>query len=105
MDHQNFRPQRSPTSRRIDATRRDSSCAKGKSTSRSRISPVGLRGFRCLRQAQKRLLNEAARERIGLVQQRHRDRKVRGRRKRACEVPEGTSHAIGEKKRESETRW
>ncbi|ABO59964.1 hypothetical protein Bcep1808_7081 (plasmid) [Burkholderia vietnamiensis G4] len=71
MDHQNFRSQWSPTSRRIDTTLRAPCGTKGKSTSRSRISPIGLRVFRCLRQAQKRLLNEAARERVGLVQQRH----------------------------------
>ncbi|MGY6240189.1 hypothetical protein ACW910_22160 (plasmid) [Burkholderia ambifaria] len=49
------------------------------------------------------MLNEAARERVGLVQQRQRNREMREGRKTARDVPEGTSHAKGEKKRESET--
>ncbi|TDA45574.1 hypothetical protein EVG18_20765 [Burkholderia pyrrocinia] len=76
MDQQTFLPPRAPTACRIDPTRRAPSGTKGKNTSRSRISPVGLRVFRCLRQAQKRLLNEAARERVGLVQQRQRNKEM-----------------------------
>ncbi|NIE81897.1 hypothetical protein F3J11_00150 [Burkholderia sp. Cy-647] len=104
MGHQNFRPQWSPTSRRIDATRTTPGRTKAKSTSRSRISPVGLRGFRCLRQAQKRLLNEAARQGAGLVQQRRRNRAMREGGKATCGGPEGAPHAEGEKKREEKAQ-
>ncbi|PQP07850.1 hypothetical protein C5615_37220 [Burkholderia cepacia] len=105
MDQQTFLPLRTPTARRIDASWRAQSGTKGRNTSRSRISPVGLRVFRCLRQARKRLLNEAARGRVGFVQQRQRNRELRVGRKTAYDVPEGTSHAIGERKRERESGW
>ncbi|WP_231716888.1 hypothetical protein [Burkholderia ubonensis] len=51
------------------------------------------------------MLNEAVRERVGLVQQRQRTKEMREGRKTACDVPKGTSHAKGEKNRESEAEW